>query len=263
MTAPPVPAGPAGPVADSLVTYLLRLADDNMILAQRLGELVSWMPELEEDIAVANLSLDHLGQARSLYSYAGEVEGAGRDEDALAMVRSEREYLNAVLVEQPNGDFGQTMARQLLVDAYQVPLYRALCASTDEQLAGIAAKAEKEARYHLRHSSKWVITLGDGSAESHRRMQAGIDAMWPFAADLYATDEAERELVAAGVAADLVAVRAEADATVAAVLDEATLAAPSDPYQRIGGRTGMHTEHLGHLLAEMQWLHRGHVGASW
>ena len=250
-------------VTDSLVTYLLRLADDNMILAQRLGELVSRMPELEEDIAVANLSLDHLGQARSLYDYAGEVEGVGRDEDALAMMRDEREFLNAVLVEQPNGDFGQTMARQLLVDAYHVPLYRALSASADDRLAGIAAKAEKEARYHLRHSSMWVITLGDGTAESHRRMQAGIDAMWPFHADLFATDEVDRELVAAGIAADPVAVRAEADATVTAVLDEATLVIPADPYERIGGRTGMHTEHLGHLLAEMQWLHRSHVGASW
>ena len=247
----------------SLVTYLLRLADDNMVIAQRLGELVSWMPELEEDIAVANLSLDHLGQARSLYSYAGEVEGADRDEDALAMLRDEREFLNSVLVEQPNGDFGQTMARQLLVDAYQVPLYRALSASADDQLAAVATKAEKEARYHLRHSSRWVVRLGDGTAESHRRMQAGIDAMWPFAADLFATDEVEDELVAAGIAADPVLLRVEADATVAEVLHDATLEIPADPYERLGGRTGVHTEHLGHLLTEMQWLHRGHVGASW
>jgi ring-1,2-phenylacetyl-CoA epoxidase subunit PaaC len=250
-------------VSTPLVTYLLRLADDNMILAQRMGELVSLMPELEEDIAVANLSLDHLGQARSLYDYAGEVEGDGRDEDALAMLRDEREFLNSVLVEQPNGDFGQTMARQLLVDSYQVPLYRALSASADEQLAGIAAKAEKEARYHLRHSTMWVTRLGDGTAESHLRMQAGIDAMWPFYADLFSTDEVERELIVSGIAADPVAVRAEADATVAEVLHAATLEIPTDPYERIGGRTGMHTEHLGHLLAEMQWLHRSHVGASW
>ena len=246
-----------------LVTYVLRLADDNMILAQRLGELVSWMPELEEDIAVANLSLDHLGQARSLYSYAGEVEGAGRDEDALAMLRDEREFLNAVLIEQPNGDFGQTMARQLLVDAYQVPLYRALSASADDQLSAIATKAEKEARYHLRHSSRWVVRLGDGTVESHRRMQAGLDKMWPFAADLFATDDVQDELVRAGIAADPAPLRAEFDATVTAVLHDATLEIPADPYERIGGRTGVHTEHLGHLLAEMQWLHRGHVGASW
>jgi ring-1,2-phenylacetyl-CoA epoxidase subunit PaaC len=247
----------------ALFTYLLRLGDDNMVLAQRLGELVSCMPELEEDIAVANLSLDHLGQARALYAYAGEVEGVGRDEDALAMGRTEREFLNSVLVEQPNGDFGQTMARQFLVDAYQVPLYRSLSSSGDERLAGIAAKGEKEARYHLRHSSGWVVRLGDGTDESHRRTQAGIDAMWPFAADLFAGDEVEEELVEAGVAVAFGQVRVEWTATVADVLAEATLALPDDSYERTGGRIGMHTEHLGHLLTEMQWLHRSHAGAEW
>jgi ring-1,2-phenylacetyl-CoA epoxidase subunit PaaC len=247
----------------ALFTYLLRLGDDNMILGQRLGELASRMPELEEDIAVANLSLDHLGQARAFYTYAGEVEGAGRDEDALAMMRSEREYRNAVLVEQPNGDFGQTMARQLLVDAYQVPLYRSLSGSADGQVAAIAAKAEKEARYHLRHSSGWVVRLGDGTPESHRRMQAGLDAMWPFAADLFATDAVETELIAAGVAVDAQPVRAAWDDTLGDVLARASLSVPADPYERTGGRTGMHTEHLGHVLTEMQWLHRSHVGAQW
>jgi len=246
-----------------LFTYLLRLADDNMVLAQRLGELVSWMPELEEDIAVANLSLDHLGQATSLYHYAGEVEGQGRDEDTLAMTRDEREYMNAVLMEQPNGDFGHTMARQLFVDAYQVPLYRALSASRDTTLAGIAQKAEKEARYHLQHSSNWVIRLGDGTAESHGRMQAGIDAMWPYVDDLFATDEVEDQLITSGIAADVAAVRLEFDETARDAIDEATLRLPEDPYQRIGGRTGFHTEHLGYVLAEMQSLHRAHIGAKW
>ena len=246
-----------------LVTYLLRLADDNLILAQRLGELVSRMPELEEDIAVANLGLDHLGQARALYAYAGEVEGAGRDEDALAMQRDEREFMNAVLVEQPNGDFGHTIARQLFVDAYQVPLYRELADSADVGLAGIAAKAVKEATYHLRYSSRWMVRLGDGTEESHRRVQAGVDAMWPFTTDLFAADEVEAELIAAGIAADPATVRAEFDATVAAVLAEATLRVPDDRYQRLGGRTGFHTEQLGHLLPVMQGLHRAHVGAEW
>ena len=245
----------------ALFTYLLRLGDDNMILAQRLGELVSWMPELEEDIAVANLSLDHLGQARALYSYAGEVEGVGRDEDALAMTRDERDYLNAVLVEQPNGDFAQTMARQFLFDAYQHPLYRELASSADAQLAAIAAKAEKEARYHLAHSTGWVVRLGDGTVESHRRMQTAIDTMWPFAADVFATDEVEEELV--GIAADLAVVRVDFDATVSEVLHAATLTTPTDPYTRIGGRAGFHTEHLGHLLPEMQYLYRSQVGAEW
>ena len=254
-------AGGGGTVP--LVVYLLQLGDDNMVLSQRLGALVSWMPELEEDIAIANICLDHLGQARNLYRYAAEVEGAGRDEDQLAMLRDEREFLNAVLVEQPNGDFAHTMARQLLVDAYQVPLYEALSARADQGLAAIAAKAAKEARYHLRHSSSWVVKLGDGTGESHRRMQAGIDAMWPFTGDLFATGNFDEHLVAAGVAADVAPIRSQWDRTVTAVLDEATLARPQEPYQRIGGRTGFHTEHLGHLLPEMQALHRAYPGASW
>lgn len=249
--------------ANPLVTYLLRLADDNLVLAQRLGSLLSWMPDVEEDVAVANLCLDHLGQARNLYTYAGQVEGLGRDEDALALQRDERDFLNAVLVEQPNGDFAHTMGRQLLVDAYQVPLYEMLARGADAELAGIADKAAKEARYHLRYSSTWVIRLGDGTDESHRRMQAALDDLWPFTADLFAVDEVEAELTASGVAADVEVVRARFDTTVAEVLAEATLSGPGDPYQRIGGRNGFHTEHLGHLLPEMQSLHRAHVGAAW
>jgi ring-1,2-phenylacetyl-CoA epoxidase subunit PaaC len=248
---------------DPLFKYLLRLGDDNLILAQRLGELVSWMPELEEDIAVANLSLDHLGQARNFYTYAAEVEEQDRTEDDLAMLRGEREFMNSVLAEQLNGDFAHTMARQLFVDAYQVPLYEALTHSTDERLGGIAAKAAKEARYHLSHSSMWVVRLGDGTDESHSRMQAGIHALWSFTADQFVCDDVEHQLLDSGVGADLGAVRAHFDDTVVAVLSEATLALPDDPYQRLGGRTGYHTEHLGHLLPEMQSLHRAHVGAEW
>lgn len=247
----------------AVIGYVLRLADDNMVLAQRLGELVSWMPELEEDIAVANLGLDHLGQARALYTYAGELEGADRSEDDLAMLRDERDFRNAVLVEQPNGDFGHVMARQFFTDAYQTALYSALTNSTDETLSGIAAKAIKESLYHLRHSSMWVIRLGDGTAESHRRMQAGIDDTWPFTADLFAGVEGDAELINAGVVPDPAELRAEFDATITSVLSEATLELPSDPYQRLGGRTGEHTEHLGHILTEMQWLYRSHEGAEW
>lgn len=243
--------------------YLLRLGDDNLIVAQRLSELVSRMPELEEDIAVANLSLDHLGQARSLYSYAAEVEGAGRDEDQLAMLRDERDFLNSVLVEQPNGDFGQSMARQLFIDAYQVPLYEALVDSTDATIVEIARTGAKEARYHLGHSSAWVIRLGDGTEESHRRMQAGVDALWPFTEDLFAADHIEAQLQKSGVAADLGAVRRRWDTTISEVLDQATLTFPADEYQRGGGRIGVHTEHLGHLLPEMQNLYRTHPGVSW
>jgi len=247
----------------NLFTYLLRLADDNMVLSQRLGELVSWMPELEEDIAIANLSLDHLGQATSLYSYAGTMEAAGRDEDALALTRSEREFMNAVLVEQPNGNFADTIARQFLVDAYQVPLYQALSSSTDQTLGGIAQKAEKEARYHLEYSSTWLVRLGDGTDLSHDRAQSALDRMWPFAADLFAADQVEANVVAAGIGVDPRTLRDSFDSTVARVVELATLRMPTDTYERTGGRTGIHTEHLGHLLAEMQSLHRAHLGATW
>jgi ring-1,2-phenylacetyl-CoA epoxidase subunit PaaC len=249
-------------VPSPLVTFVLRVADDNLVLAQRLGELISWMPELEEDIAIANVSLDHLGQATALLHYAASVMGSG-DEDSLAMTRDERSFTNSVLVEQPNGDFGQTLARQFFVDAYQVPFYGALANSVDETLAGIAAKAEKEARYHLEYSSTWVVRLGDGTDESHRRVQAGIDTMWPFVDDLFSTDHVERTLCEQGIAPDLGPVREAFDRTVTSVIEESTLTMPADPYQRTGGRTGFHTEHLGPLLAEMQSLHRSHPGVSW
>ncbi len=179
------------------------------------------------------------------------------------MLRAEREFLNAVLVEQPNGDFAHTMVRQFFVDAYQVPLYQALSDSADERLAAIAAKAVKEARYHLDHSSSWVVTLGNGTSESHQRTQAAIDALWPFTADLFAADEVEDELVAAGVAVDPAAIRPAFDATVTDVLAEANISMPADPYQRLGGRTGFHTEHLVHLLPDMQALYRAHPEAGW
>ncbi len=263
----PASAGPPAratlPPGPPLLTWLLRAADDNLVLAQRLGELIAAMPELEEDIAVANVALDHLGQARNLYQYATEVDPAGRSEDDLAMLRSERQFLNAVLVEQPNGDFAHTMVRQLLVDAYQVPLYTTLSSSIDERLAGIGAKAAKEARYHLEHSSGWVVTLGDGTSESHRRAQTALDELWPYRADLFAADEVEIDLAAAGVVPDPAGLRSAFDRTVTAVLGEARLTVPDDDYDRIGGRTGFHTAHLGHLLPDLQWLYRAHPGAEW
>jgi len=252
----------------ALLSYVLRLADDNLILGQRLGDLVSRMPELEEDIAIANLALDHVGQARNLYQYGSELEAAAgvespRTEDDFAMLRTEREFLNAVLVEQPNGDFANTMVRQFFVDAYQLPLYDLLSASADERLAAIAAKAVKESRYHLEHSSGWVVTLGDGTPESHDRTQTAVDSLWQFTADLFAADEIEDELVAAGIGVDPATVRATFDGTVADVMAAANITIPGDPYQRIGGRTGFHTEHLGHILPEMQLLYRSHPGVTW
>ncbi len=248
---------------DPLFTYLLRLGDDNLVLAQQLGALVSTMPELELDIAVANVCLDHLGQARYLLAYAAEVEGGGRDEDHLAMLRDERAFRNAVLFEQPNGDFAHTMARQFFVDAYQVPLYEGLATSADLRLATMAQKAAQESRYHLGSSSGWVVRLGDGTTQSRRRMQAAVNALWPFTADLFSADEVESVLVAEGIAVDPASLRPFFDDTVAAVLADATLVLPSDAYQRTGGRQGLHTELLGHLLPEMQSLYRAHRGVQW
>ncbi len=248
---------------DPLLTYLLRLGDDYLILGQRLGELVSRQPDLEEDIAVANLALDLIGQTRAIYTYAGDVEGAGRTEDDLAFLRDEREFLNAVLCEQPNGDFGQTMARQLLFDAYRLPLMEALASSTDARIAGIAGKAAKECRYHLQHSITWVVRLGDGTDESHRRMQAGLDEMWRFTDELFWSDSVEADLADRGVAPLPSSLRDAWDATIEKTLAQATLDPPSDSRQRAGGRTGMHTEHLGRMLPEMQFLQRAYPGASW
>lgn len=220
-----------------------------MVLAQRLGELISNAPELEIDIALANTALDHLGVARALYTHAGEVEGEGRTEDDFAMFRTERDYTNLLLVEQANGDFAHTMVRQLLFDAYQMELWRDLSTSRDQTLGGIAAKALKEATYHLRFSSGWVTRLGDGTEESHRRAQDGVDALWQYTSEMF-EGEAEKY-------------RPTWSTTIESALVEAGLELPSDPYQRSGGRSGFHTEHLGLLLAEMQWMQRSYPGLQW
>lgn len=248
---------------DSHVAYVLRLGDDNLVLAQRMGEWISRGPDLEEDIALGNIALDHLGVARYLLTHAGDLEGRGRDEDTLAMGRSEREFYNLILCEQPNVDFAHTMARSLFIDAWQVPLWESLSASGDEVLAGIAQKAVKEARYHLRHSSTWVIRLGDGTDESHARMQAGIDRLWRFTGELFIEDEVDEDMVAEGVGIEPPALRPAWEATVGRVLSEANLERPEDAYVRVGGRRGYHGEHLGHLLSEMQWMSRAHPGAKW
>jgi len=245
-----------------LVQYLLRLADENLVIGQRLSEYISRAPDLEEDLAVANIALDHIGVARHLYAYAAELEGVGTDDD-LAFLRTEREFTNALLVEQSHDGFGDLIARQFLFDAYQMGLWEALARSSDERLAGIAAKALKEARYHLRHTSSWVVRLGDGTEASHRRMQQGIDAMWRFTGELFESDELDRFLAGEGVGVDPAGLREAWDTTVDNVLAEATLRRPVDAYQASGGRIGVHTEHLGHLLAEMQWLQRSYPGLQW
>lgn len=247
----------------AFVDFLIRHGDDNVVLGQRLAEYISYAPELEEDLAVANITLDHLGVAMHLYDYAAELDEAGRDGDWYAMFRSEREFTNALLVEQPHPDFAHLVARNFFFDAYQTILWEGLSTSSDVRLAGIASRALKEATYHLRHSRSWVVRLGDGTEESHERMQAGIDAMWRFTDELFEQPADDSELVSTGVVGDIPAGRKRFSGIVVSALEEATLAMPEDPYQASGGRTGMHSEHLGPLLAEMQWLQRSLPGASW
>lgn len=247
----------------ALATYVVRHADDNVVLGQRLSQYISRAPELEEDLAVGNISLDHIGVADHLFTYAASLDGEGRTGDDLAMLRSEREYTNLLLVEQPHTDFGDLIARQFLFDAYQLPFWEALSASTDETISGVAQRAGKEAKYHLRHSSMWIARLGDGTEESHARIQSSIDRFWKFTAEMFEADDLDREMAAEGLGVDASTLAATWQGTVDAVLESATLARPSDPFQISGGRRGIHTEHLGPMLAEMQWLQRSQPGMSW
>ena len=246
-----------------LVRYALARADDALILGHRLSEWCGHAPMMEEDMALANIGLDLIGQARALYTYAAEVEAAGNDEDRYAYLRDVRQYRNLLLVEQPNGDFARTIVRQFFYSAFADPYWRAMTASTDPTLAAIAAKSEKESTYHLRHSAEWVIRLGDGTAESHDRAQAAVEELWPYTGEWYQPDEGERGLIAEGVAVDPEGLRETWSATVAAVLAEATLTAPPAGWSQRGGRDGRHSEHLGHLLSELQVLQRTYPGAKW
>jgi ring-1,2-phenylacetyl-CoA epoxidase subunit PaaC len=250
-------------MATDQTTYVLRLADNALVLGHRLSEWSSRAPTMEEDIALANIALDLIGQARALYGRASALAGDGRGEDDLAYLRDAHEYLNLQLVERPNGDFADTMARQLCYSAYAVPLWQALTRSRDAELAGIAAKAEKECAYHLRHSSEWVIRLGDGTDESHARMQRAIDEIWMFTGELFEVDGVDRAAISAGIGVDACTLLPAWSATVGAVLAEATLTRPADGWMISGGRRGTHSEHLGHLLAEMQFLKRAYPGATW
>ncbi len=246
-----------------LVLYALRRADDALILGHRLSEWCGHAPMLEEDMALANMGLDLIGQARELYTYAAKVEGAGNDEDKLAYLRDVRQYRNLLLVEQPNGDFARTMVRQFFYSAFADPYWRAMMASKDETLAAIAAKSEKESAYHLRHASEWVIRLGDGTEESHRRAQDAVDDLWAFTGEMFHTDASDAELIASGIAVDPEALRDGWRRTVADVLAVATLDMPKSEWMQKGGRAGHHSEHLGHLLSELQSLQRSFPGATW
>lgn len=246
-------------VSDDVAEYALRLGDDALILAQRLGWWISRGPEIEEDIALGNIALDLLGHARSFLTYAGSAWG--RTEDDLAYWRAETEFRSCFLVEQPNGDFGRTIARQLVFSVYQHELYSRLVGSADETLAAIAAKALKEVDYHRDHAIQWTLRLGDGTEESHRRMQAGLDSVWPYVNELFVDDELTGRL--AGVAVRPSELRAPFDTLIAQVLEEATLKVPDVQPAMTGNRGTRHSEHLGYILAEMQVIAREHPGATW
>jgi ring-1,2-phenylacetyl-CoA epoxidase subunit PaaC len=250
-----------------LFDYLLRLGDSPLILAQRLGESVGKGPIIEEDMALTNVGLDLLGQARLWLTYAGEVESRvappGRDEDQLAFLRDSSAFRNLLIAEQPNGNFADTIARQYLFDAWHVLLLQALARSADSRVAEIAAKAAKEATYHVERSGDWVIRLGDGTERSHRRMQDAVDALWMYTGEMFVSDPTEQALIDAGMAADVRALAVPWRQHVDAVFAEAGVTVPTSDFALKGGRQGVHTEHLGHLLAEMQFLQRAYPGARW
>jgi ring-1,2-phenylacetyl-CoA epoxidase subunit PaaC len=250
-------------MAAPFVEYVLRLADDRLVLGHRLSEWCGHGPILEEDIALANVALDAIGQATLLYKLAGAEEGHGRDEDALAYLRDATEYRNALLVELPKGDFGATIVRQLFYSVFSLLQLEALRGSAHAELAGIAAKAAKETRYHVRHSAQWVVTLGDGTAESHDRAQQAVDELWRYTGELFLADGVDRAVSAAGFGVDPGTLASAWRAEVDNVLRRATLTVPAEGYMQRGGRAGQHTEHLGHLLAEMQIVARSHPGATW
>ena len=248
---------------EALFRYAMRMGDNSLVLGHRLSEWCGHGPQLEEDIAQANIALDLIGQARNYLTYAGEVEGKGRSEDDLAYLRTDREYLNVLLTELPKGDYAQTITRSFLFDAFHLPLQQALTTSTDERLKGIAEKAVKEVTYHLRHSSEWLVRFGDGTEESHGRAQTALDDLWRYTGELFIPDEAEELLAKAGIAPKLETIKAEWSSTVASVLKEATLARPTDGWMASGGKKGQHTEQLGPMLAEMQTLQRTYPGVEW
>ncbi|MAW82030.1 MAG: phenylacetate-CoA oxygenase subunit PaaI [Parvularcula sp.] len=247
----------------TLFELSLRMGDNALILGQRISAWCGHAPVLEEDIALANVALDLIGQASLWLGFAGEIEGEGRTADNLAFLRADREFRNCLLVEQPNGDFGHTLMRQFLFDAWHLPMLKALTLSSDERVAAIAAKSAKEATYHLERSEDFVIRLGDGSDESHRRMQDALDVLWPFAGELTCADEIDVALADKGLGPDLGAIGAEYKEYMERMLKKATLTADWQAPIRKGGKVGDHSEALGHLLPEMQWLQRSHPGAVW
>ncbi|MCI5095937.1 MAG: phenylacetate-CoA oxygenase subunit PaaC [Rhodobacteraceae bacterium] len=249
---------------DALFQFLLRMGDNTLILGHRISEWCGIAPVLEEDIALANTALDFIGQTQFWLGYAGEVEGKDQDADRLAFHRDAWDFRNVLLCEMPNGDFGQTIMRQFLFDAWHSIFLGRLLKSSDPRVAEIAEKASKEVAYHLERSAGTVVALGDGTEESHARMQAALDYLYPYVGEMFLSDEVDQQMAEAGIAPDPATLREEYDALVARVMAEATLNIPENRYAHKGGRDGyMHTEHLGHLLCEMQWLQRAYPDAKW
>jgi len=248
---------------EALYRYLLRLGDDSLILGHRLGEWCGHGPILEEDLALTNISLDLIGQAMSILDYAAEIEEKGNDHDKLAFLRFEHQYTNMLLVEQPNGDFADTIMRQFLFDAYRKPLYEKLQASTDAQLAAIAEKSLKETKYHLKHTSEWVIRLGDGTDESHQRIQNALDTLWRYTDEIFYADEVDAMLTESEILPDLSGIRAEWENTVKTIFAEATISIPANNWKFEGGRKGRHSEHMGYILAELQYMQRAYPNLQW
>jgi ring-1,2-phenylacetyl-CoA epoxidase subunit PaaC len=250
-------------VAGAAAVFTLRIADDCLVLSHRLAQWSSWAPTLEDDVALTNIALDLLGQARAMYARAAELDGTGRSEDDYAFMRDEREFVNCLLVEQENGDFATTIVRQLLCSTYQLAQWQALTASTDRQVAAIAAKAVKETAYHRDHATDWTLRLGDGTDESHQRMERALAALWPFTAELFESDEVTRDVAGSGTGSGPETLRPAWDAYVGRVLGDATLVVPESTWRPTGGRNGLHTERFGYMLAEMQHLHRSYPGVTW
>jgi len=248
---------------ETLIAYLLRLGDNALVLGQRLTEIVASGPELEEELANANLALDYLGQARMFYSYAGELEGKGRGEDDFAFLRDEQEYQNFLIVEQPNGHFGDTIARQVLFDMFYGLQLEALMACSDERLAQIAAKSAKEIRYHLRHGGQWLVRLGDGTEESHRRITKSVHELWRYTGEMLSGDEVDHAMKKEWNGPNLERLKGEWLKEVASILEKATIPLPDEQWMADGGKKGHHTEHFGFMIAEMQFMQRTYPGASW
>lgn len=248
---------------EAIYKYTLRLGDDALILGHRLSELCSRGPILEEDLALTNISLDLIGRTQALFIYAASLEGKGKTEDDLAYRRSENNYSNHLITEQPNGDFAHTIARQLFISSFEYLFYSELEKSKDETLSAIAKKTNKEIKYHMQHASDWTIRLGDGTNESHKRMQNAINDLWMFTGELFEMDETDAQLLPEGISVDLIPLKTHWNNYIKTVLTEATLKVPEDGYMQTGSRKGIHTENLGHILSEMQYLQRAYPDAKW